>query len=485
VSGPAGSANIDTNIRLSTPSKNWGNDPSLYVGVTNGATKVYRTLLAFDLSDIPGGAVVTSCELTVRVAQRTNPTPGHVRRLCGEHWLDGNGQGEAQATWNSWRTGAAWGAAGASSTTTCSAGGDYTTAGEVAYTPPGGAGPFAFPDLSVLCQDALANRGGWLRLRISQDSEATPSNLIRLDSSDATTTANRPRLVVAWSQSSSGSTTTSTTVAATSTTSTSTPTTATVAPSSTTTAAPTSTTTAASTSTTSTTPTISTTTVPTTSTTTSTLPSGLGGTHTYQAGVSGPAGSANIDTYIRLSTPSSNWGGEANTYVGVTNGATKVFRTLIAFDLGDIPAGAVVTDCRLAVNVIQRTNPTAGTISRICVEHWLDGDGQSESQATWSSWRTGAAWGAAGAGSTAACSAGGDYSAANQVAYTPPSGTGLFTFPNLAALCQDAVALRASWLRLRISQNSEATVSNLIKFDTSDAATPANRPKLVVTWSLP
>ena len=86
------------------------------MGVTNGATKVHRTFLAFDLSDIPTGAVVTSCELTVRVARRTNPTPGHVRRLCGEHWLDGNEQSEAQATWNNWRTGAAWGAAGASST---------------------------------------------------------------------------------------------------------------------------------------------------------------------------------------------------------------------------------------------------------------------------------------------------------------------------------------------------------------------------------
>ena len=193
MSGPANSANIDTYIRLSTPTTNWGSEPDLYVGVTNGSTKVFRSLLAFDLSNIPTGAVVTDCRLTVNVVQRTSPTPGHIRRLCGEHWLDGNGQSESQATWNNWRTGAAWGAAGASSTAACSAGGDYTTAGEVDYTPPGGTGPFAFPDLSVLCQDALASRGGWLRLRISQDSEATPSNLIRLDSSDATTATSAAR----------------------------------------------------------------------------------------------------------------------------------------------------------------------------------------------------------------------------------------------------------------------------------------------------
>jgi len=197
VSGPAGSANVDTNIRLSTPSRNWGTDPSLYVGVTNAATNVYRTLIAFDLSDIPAGATVTACSLTVNVTQRTSPTPGHVRRLCGEHWLDGDGQSEAQATWNNWATGAAWGAAGAGATD-CAAGGDYATVGEVAYTPPAAKGFFTFPDLSVLCQDALDQRGGWLRLRLSQDAEATPSNLLKLDSSDATTPATRPQLSVTW-----------------------------------------------------------------------------------------------------------------------------------------------------------------------------------------------------------------------------------------------------------------------------------------------
>jgi hypothetical protein len=80
----------------------------------------------------------------------------------------------------------------------CSAGADYTTAGEVSYTPPTGTGLFTFPDLTTLCQDALDQRGGWLRLRISQDAEGTQSNLIKFDSSDAGTAANRPKLTVTW-----------------------------------------------------------------------------------------------------------------------------------------------------------------------------------------------------------------------------------------------------------------------------------------------
>jgi hypothetical protein len=166
--------------------------------VTNEANKVYRMLIAFNLAGIPSSATVTGCTLGVNVTQRTSPTPGHIRRLCGEHWLDGDGQGELQATWNAWKTGSSWGSPGASSTASCSAGGDYTTAGEVAYTPPGGTGPFTFPALTALCQDAVAQRGGWLRLRISQDSESTQGNVIKFDSSDAGTATNRPKLTVSW-----------------------------------------------------------------------------------------------------------------------------------------------------------------------------------------------------------------------------------------------------------------------------------------------
>ena len=81
--------------------------------------------------------------------------------------------------------------------------------------------------------------------------------------------------------------------------------------------------------------------------------------------------------------------------------------------------------------------------------------------------------------------AGGDVALAGEVAYLPPGGTGAFTFPDLSALCQDALDQRAGWLRLRISQDAEATQGNLIRFDSSEAGTAANRPKLVVIWSLP
>jgi hypothetical protein len=501
VSGPAGSAGVDTNVRLSQATTNFGTATELFVGVTNGADKIYRSFLAFNLTGIPSGAIITDCRLTLNVTQRTNPTAGHVRRICGEHWLDGDGQGENQATWTIWRTGSNWTTAGAASTASCTAGGDYTTTGEVAYTPPTGTGPFTFPNLATLCQDAISQRGGWLRMRITQDVETATGNLIKFDSSEASTAANRPRLVVTWSGSGSVTTTTSaatTTTSTTVTTPTTTSVTVTTSTSTTTrpstTATPTTVTTTTSTTqpstttTTATTPSTTSTTTSTTtttrpSTTTTSLPTGGTTTNTYQAGVSGPAGSANVDTNVRLSAATTNYGSDSELIVGVTNGPTKVYRSFLAFNLAGIPAGANITSCRLTVNVTQRTNPTLGHIRRLCAQHWLDGDGQGENQATWNVWRTGSNWGSAGAASTASCTSGGDYTTAGEVAYTPPGGTGLFTFPDVTALCQDAISQQGGWLRMRITQDVESVQSNLIKFDSSEAGSAANRPKLVVTWT--
>jgi hypothetical protein len=221
--------------------------------------------------------------------------------------------------------------------------------------------------------------------------------------------------------------------------------------------------------------------VTTSSTTTTTI--GSGGVNTYQAGVSGPANSANVDTNIGQTPATSNYGADPALYVGVTTAANKAFRSLLAFNIGNIPAGATITDCRLTVAVTQRKNPTAGRIDRICTQHWRDGDGQGEAQATWINWQTGSPWGLAGASSFAACSAGGDYETAGEVAYTAPAGTGLFTFPNLATLCQDALVNRGGWLRLRIAQNAETTKNNFIKILSSDGTPATDRPKLTVTWS--
>src|SRR5581483_870274 len=178
---PTNSANIDTHLLRTSANSNYGTTTNLFVGNAGSSTTTYRSVLDFNLGSIPPGATVTGCTLTLNVNQRTSPTAGHIRRLCGEHWIDGNAQSETQATWNRWRSASptAWGTAGAGSTAACSAGGDYTLADEVAYTAPAANGFFTFPSMTALCQDAITNRSGWLRLRINQDNESTSNHNFR------------------------------------------------------------------------------------------------------------------------------------------------------------------------------------------------------------------------------------------------------------------------------------------------------------------
>jgi hypothetical protein len=467
VSGPTNSANIDTYIRRSSATSNFGSSSSLYVGVTDGSTKAHRTLIEFNVSDIPVGATVTACTLTVYVSDRTSPTAGTLSTLCRPHWLDGNSQGESQATWNRFKSGSNWTTAGAGSTAPCGAGaagsggagGDYTSTGSVAYTPPASTGFFTFPDITALCQDAVSAQNRHLRLRIAQNSEAAMNQFFRFSSSDTGTTSRRPKLTVTWAVGGSTTTTTATTTT-------------------TTTGAPTTSTTGTGTTTSTTATTI------TVTTTTSTTNPGPATTSVFQHGVSGPANTANIDTKMRMGQATTNFGSDPELHVGVTNGADKIYRTIMAFDLSSIPSTATVTACTLRINVTQRTNPTAGRITRLCGgSHWLDGNGQSESQATWNVSKTGTNWQQAGAGLAGTCGAGADYTSTGQVTYTPPGGTGLFTFPDVKTLCQDAITNQSGWLRLRIKQDSESTQSNLIMFDSSDAGTASNRPRLSVTWT--
>jgi len=74
-------------------------------------------------------------------------------------------------------------------------------------------GPFAFPDLTALCSDAIAARGGQLDLLIRQDTETpgTPQQWSFVTSDDTANPAMRPELVATFGAAASSSTSTPTT----------------------------------------------------------------------------------------------------------------------------------------------------------------------------------------------------------------------------------------------------------------------------------
>jgi hypothetical protein len=427
---PDSTSGVDNQITgTRNATSNYGAGTSLCVG--NDAMNSERALVRFDLSSLGTAASVTSCVLTFTVRQVTAPTAGRIVRLRRGDWS------ETGSTWNAYKSGAPWGASGAASAT---ADVDATTA--VSFTPPAGIGAYTFPSLVTLCQDAVTNRAGALDLLIRQDvdqdgacSGSCAAHEFCSYSSDFTTAASRPRLVVTYATGATTSTSSSTTSTS-------------IRPS------------------TSTAPT------PSTSTTTTT-----GGPSTTLRLTLQPDAAAGVDNQMAGGRNTTANYGTVSLCVG--NDQANSERVLIRFDLSALGSRASVKSCLLTFTVYQVTAPTAGRIVRLRRPDW------SETTSTWAAYKTGAAWSAPGAGDETT-----DVDATLAVPFTPPAATGAFTLPSLQALCQDAVQNRAGILDLVVAQTADqngACAGTCVPHEfcsrSSDYSTAANRPRLVVGYA--
>jgi hypothetical protein len=200
-----GPANPDNNYGAYTdsPTRAW---------VGTDQQNAQRPLMRFTLYGTPKDSTVAACTLTVQTDVVQAPLPGHVWRVTQPRWT------ETGATWNRYDGTVPWN----------SPGGDIDATSGIAFAPPTAPGPFAFPDFTALCQDAIAARGGHLDLLIRQDGEAPgapPHQWSFVMVGDGPNPATRPSLVVTFSGSAgSGPPTTSTPTSTTSPTSTTLPT---------------------------------------------------------------------------------------------------------------------------------------------------------------------------------------------------------------------------------------------------------------------
>jgi len=183
----------DTGIFSGAPDSTLGTLNQVFVG--NDASNSQRALLRFDLTGIPANAIVTACTLDLNVVTLNEAGPGKVYRVKQPAWT------EAGATWNSfdgvtpWTTAGTYDPTEASSDVVVTAGPD----GPIPYAAPERTGAFLLPDLTALCQDAVANRDGDLNLFLKQDVDA-PGSTAELSFSRRTDSeeAERPTLVVHW-----------------------------------------------------------------------------------------------------------------------------------------------------------------------------------------------------------------------------------------------------------------------------------------------
>src|SRR5262245_21763157 len=194
---PGPSEGVDTYLTAPASSdSNWGTLARAWVGTDE--RNAQRALLRFTLGGVPAGATVLACTLTVEADAVDAPLPGHAWRVTQPGWT------ETGATWNRYDGTHTW----------ATPGGDVDATSGIPFAPPVVSGPFAFPDLTALCRDAIAARGGRLDLLIQQDTEmpgAPQHQWSFVTSDDTANPATRPKLIATFGAAASTSTPSTTT----------------------------------------------------------------------------------------------------------------------------------------------------------------------------------------------------------------------------------------------------------------------------------
>lgn len=106
-------SNIDNWLIQNAPTTNFGDSTDLYLRSLNGSSNI-RPILKFDFSALPAGAVISAATSSLyNYGRGADP----VGRTYWAYELTQTAWVELESTWNSYKTGSAWAAAG----------GDYTT----------------------------------------------------------------------------------------------------------------------------------------------------------------------------------------------------------------------------------------------------------------------------------------------------------------------------------------------------------------------
>ena len=186
-----------------------------------------------------------------------------------------------------------------------------------------------------------------------------------------------------------------------------------------------------------------------------------------------PDATGGVDSDLRDGSNSDVNSGTNNYVLIGTTLLTKVptkFRGVFRFDVSSIPRSARIHNATLTLATAggSLTSPTF-TVNRLTRDDW------TELGVTWNSrdgvhdWTT----------------PGGDYTTVGQDTFSiAGSVASNLVFDELAELVADAVVFRAGLLQLLVI-GPEAGVANFMAVLSSDDETPANRPKLVVEYTLP
>jgi hypothetical protein len=179
-----------------------------------------------------------------------------------------------------------------------------------------------------------------------------------------------------------------------------------------------------------------------------------------------PDGTVGKDAGIDSDSPTNN-SGTGDSFSVITTGGGAPRRSLLQFDISSIPSGSTVDSAILTLKSYQnRLSADSCAINRV-TQAW------TEAGVTWNKYD----------GSTNWATAGGDFDAVADATFTPPALTDTTVDITITSLVQEWVNGTAN-NGMIIKAGTEATTQGTL-FYTSDAATAGNRPKLVVTYTLP
>jgi len=173
------------------------------------------------------------------------------------------------------------------------------------------------------------------------------------------------------------------------------------------------------------------------------------------------------DTYMSEVRPDTNYGTSGTLWADGDDGNGKDRAVLLKWENLNIPVGSTVKSATITLNV---TNPSKGTYELYALKpNWVD------TEVTWNLYATGQNWQVPGAKGTSDRSS-------TMLGIVAASSIGPYTITLNAA----GIALVQSWVD-DPSKNQGLIIDDLIAtdglaFDSSEASTASNRPKLTVTY---
>ena len=200
-----------------------------------------------------------------------------------------------------------------------------------------------------------------------------------------------------------------------------------------------------------------------------------------------PDGASGLDSFIGDYSPTTNFGTSDVIFVGDVNaGLNQAIRSMIRFDLSSLPLAATVTAATLSMfEYYASDSPGVGSWAvglRRLLRDWI------EAQVTWNIYSTGNNWTTAGASSN------GNDRAASDSASLTLDGTAANAFVNWtsATLADDVQKMRSGvygnygWLIQAPTIESPGVAQfGGNGWRSAEFATAAQRPQLVITYTLP